>query len=43
MTTLRSRHRRHREAARHAGALRRAMSTTLSRAVRDEMLATLGR
>lgn len=43
MTTLRNRHRRHREAARQAGALRRAMSTTTSRAVRDEMLSTLGR
>jgi hypothetical protein len=43
MTTLRSRHRRHREAARQASALRRAMSTAGSRAVRDEMLSTIGR
>jgi hypothetical protein len=43
MSMLRERHRSHRKAARHARALRRAMRTTTSRAVRDEMLSTLGR
>lgn len=43
MSTMKHRRRTHREAARHAGALRRAMSTTTSRAVRAEMLASLGR
>ncbi|MGH3679150.1 MAG: hypothetical protein ACRDT2_02540 [Natronosporangium sp.] len=40
---MKHRRRSRREAARLAGALQRAMSTTSSRAVRDEMLASLGR
>lgn len=43
MTTRRQRLRSHRQAARHARALRHAMSTTTSKAVRSEMLSTLGR
>lgn len=43
MPTMKHRRRSHREAARHARALQRAMSTTTSRAVREEMLASLGR
>lgn len=43
MFTVRNRHRAHREAARQAQALRRAMGTTTSKAVRAEMLASIGR
>lgn len=43
MSTLKERRRTHRESARHAQALRRAMHSTTSRAVRDEMLSMLGR
>jgi hypothetical protein len=43
MSTLKERHRSHRQVARHARALRSAMSSITSRAVRDEMLSTLGR
>jgi hypothetical protein len=43
VTTFRDRSRSHRQAARHARALRRAMNATTSAAVRREMLASLGR
>lgn len=43
MSTLRQRSRQHREAARHARALRQALNSTTSRAVRNELLSMLGR
>lgn len=43
VSTFRQRRHSHHQAARHARALRRAMSATTSGAVRREMLATLDR
>jgi hypothetical protein len=43
MSTLRQRLRTRRDAARHAQALQRAMRSTTSRAVRDEILSVIGR
>jgi hypothetical protein len=42
MFTVRNQRRANREAARQARALRRAMSSTTSKAVRAEMLASIG-